>query len=67
MLQPNGGIFAKMGGETEPASVYAKYGTGHCGSPEFRAGDALIFVGTTVRRSHVAAGMHGERSASICG
>ena len=59
--EPQANYFRAGGMEIDPDDVQRRYGPDRLWHPEFRAGDALIFLGTTIHRTHVAPGMSGGR------
>lgn len=45
----------------DPGGVLGLFGEAACWAPQFEPGDAMIFSGATVHRTHVRREMHGER------
>jgi hypothetical protein len=57
-----GNFYAGHGLEIDAATVVGPYAA-DLWHPEFKAGDVLIFLGTTVHRTHVTPGMAGSRTS----
>lgn len=64
LLEPSPLVGAKFPVERarlDPAAVGARFGGDALWCPEFRAGDAMLFSGATIHRTHVNAGMTAGR------
>lgn len=56
-----GAAFPVEQARLEPVEVFGRFGQASRWAPRFSAGDAMIFSGATIHRTHVRPGMRGER------
>lgn len=60
-VPPAGTLYTNYGIQIDPDRVIANHGRRSLWHPEFEVGDALMFMGTTVHRTHLTEAMTRER------